>query len=206
VILLDEIEKAHPAVFDVLLQALGEGRLTDERGRTAHLGNALFLMTSNLGASRKAILHPHRAGDERLMEGRVLEAVRRHFRPEFVNRLSSVFVFKPPGPTEIAAIAWREIERLSQRHGLASRGVAISLTNGAFDAVMKVGYTPALGARPMERAIDRLLGAPLARYLAERPLEKRCRLTIDFDEATGLTKIATRAALEADQVTEAHHG
>lgn len=179
VILLDEIEKAHPAVFDVLLQALGDGRLTDERGRTAYMCNALFLMTSNLGAHGRSIAHPAK-DDPDARDARVHEAVRRHFRPELVNRLSGVFVFRPLAKRDVVTIASREIARLAQRQGLRARKVTVAVTDATKSALIAAGYSPALGARPMERAVDCFVGIPLARHLAEHPNDRNCRLVVDM--------------------------
>lgn len=180
VILLDEIEKAHPAVFDVLLQALGDGRLTDERGRTAYLSNALFLMTSNLGSHHRAIAHPIAADDARVLDARVHEAVRRHFRPELVNRLSGIFVFRPLAKRDVVTIAMREIAWLAQRQGLRARHVRVIVTDAVKAALIGAGYSPTQGARPMERAVDRFVGIPLARHLAEHPSVCNCELVVDL--------------------------
>jgi ATP-dependent Clp protease ATP-binding subunit ClpC len=182
IVLLDEIEKAHRAVFDVLLQLLGEGRLTDERGRTAYFGNAIILMTSNLGADKAVIEHPAPSGPDGGWNVRVERAVRRHFRPELTNRLTATFAFRPLTEAEIAAVAKREIERVTQRKGIAGRIERIWMKDAAFEAILRTGSSRELGVRPMERAVDALMAAPIARVLAEHPDERNLSLAVDVDE------------------------
>jgi ATP-dependent Clp protease ATP-binding subunit ClpC len=182
IVLLDEIEKAHPAVFDVLLQLLGEGRLTDDRGRTAHFTNAIILMTSNLGADRVTVEHPAPSGANAGWEARVREAMRRNFRPELANRLTATFAFRPLTRTEIEAVARKEILRVGERKGLAGRFTQVWLTDAAFDAVLRAGYSPEFGVRPMERAVDALVVAPIARFVAEQPSARNVRLLLDLDD------------------------
>jgi ATP-dependent Clp protease ATP-binding subunit ClpA len=179
VILLDEIEKAHRAVLDVLLQALGEGRISDESHRTAHLTNAIVIMTSNLGTDSASIEHPRPPAASAEWTRRVRDGVRRHFRPEFLNRLTDVFTFLPLSPDEAGIIAEREIGRLAARRGLTAREIVLRLSQRASEAVLHAGYSPQFGVRPMERAIDALVGTAVGRFLAENPGAARCRLTVD---------------------------
>lgn len=183
VVLLDEIEKAHRAVLDVLLQAFGEGRLTDERGRVGHFQNALFLMTSNLGCNRRVVRHPESHDGSAT---RVREAVRRAFRPELVNRVTDVLVFDPLTRDAVRAIAVRELEAFARRRGLAARRLGLRLTSSAFEQVVSHGYSPDEGARPMERAVDSALGGAVAAWIAERPTVCDRTLLVDSDAAGGL--------------------
>jgi ATP-dependent Clp protease ATP-binding subunit ClpB len=144
VVLLDEIEKAHPEVFDVLLQVLDDGRLTDGQGRTVDFRNAVLIMTSNI---------------------RSVEAMQEHFRPEFLNRIDEIVQFKELSRQQLTGIVDLQLARLRQR--LAERGLTIDLTDAAKEAIAEAGWDPAYGARPLKRAIQRLLENPLARRLLE---------------------------------------
>jgi ATP-dependent Clp protease ATP-binding subunit ClpC len=190
VILLDEIEKAHHSVFDVLLQALGEGRLSDECGRTAHLTNAIFVMTSNLGTDRASIGHPRPADDANGWDDRVRTAVRNSFRPEFINRLTGVFTFRPLSREQVETIAWREVGHLALRHGLAARGMGLELSPEAFDAVLAAGYSLERGVREMERAVDLLVGTAVAAYLAESPSAGGCTVLVDVEAGSEPARLA----------------
>ncbi|HEY8647446.1 MAG TPA: AAA family ATPase [Gaiellaceae bacterium] len=144
VVLLDEIEKAHPEVFDVLLQVLDDGRLTDGQGRTVDFRNAVLIMTSNI---------------------RSVEAMTDHFRPEFLNRIDEIVEFKALSREQLAGIVDLQLARLRAR--LAERGLMLELTEAAKEAIADAGWDPAYGARPLKRAIQRLLENPLARRLLE---------------------------------------
>jgi ATP-dependent Clp protease ATP-binding subunit ClpB len=144
VVLLDEIEKAHPEVFDVLLQVLDEGRLTDGQGRTVDFRNAVLIMTSNI---------------------RTAEAMTEHFRPEFLNRIDEIVEFKPLTREQLTGIVERQLGRLRDR--LAERGLTLEVTDAAKEALADAGWDPTYGARPLKRAIQRLLENPLARRLLE---------------------------------------
>jgi ATP-dependent Clp protease ATP-binding subunit ClpB len=144
VVLLDEIEKAHAEVFDVLLQVLDEGRLTDGQGRTVDFRNTVLIMTSNI---------------------RSAEALRDHFRPEFLNRVDEIVEFKPLSREQIAVIVEHQLGRLRDR--LAERRIAIELTDAAKETLAEAGWDPAYGARPLKRAIQRLVENPLALRLLE---------------------------------------
>ncbi len=205
VILLDEIEKAHRCVFDVLLQVLGEGRLTDESGRTASFTNALILMTSNLGSSRRPIIHPQPPGGGASLRENVEESVRQHFRPEFINRLTGILVFNPLGRKEAENVARKEVERLAERRGLKSRAIRLEITSQAFERLVDSGYSREYGARPMERAVESLVGIPLARYLAERPQAGGVTLVVGGDKEDAPPVVAEKregageaADIEAD--------
>ena len=189
VILLDEIEKAHRAVFDVLLQVLGEGRLTDARGRTANFTNAVILMTSNLGAESGHIVFPHPAEDAAQdpdgWSTRVRQAVRQKFRPEFVNRLTAVLALRPLSDQDVNEVAVREVERLCQRPGIRGRAVSLRLADPLLKKLLKTGNSREMGVRPMERAVDHLVGTPLAVYLAEHPDTHGAELALELEPTTG---------------------
>ncbi|WP_268798086.1 ATP-dependent chaperone ClpB [Pseudomonas huanghezhanensis] len=156
VILLDEVEKAHPDVFNVLLQVLEDGRLTDSHGRTVDFRNTVIVMTSNLGSARIQELE----GDREAQRAAVMDAVSSHFRPEFVNRIDEVVVFEPLARNQIAGIADIQLGRLRKR--LAERDLALELSPESMDKLIAVGYDPVYGARPLKRAIQRWIENPLA--------------------------------------------
>jgi ATP-dependent Clp protease ATP-binding subunit ClpC len=162
VVLLDEIEKAAPEVFDVLLQVLGEGRLTDGTGRTVSFRHAIVILTSNLGATNKAPigLGARSAGPD------YLGAARRFFRPELLNRIDHVVPFQPLGPEALRSIARRLIARALEREGLARRQLTVEADESVIELVARVGFDPTLGARPMKRAIEAHVLVPLAKRLA----------------------------------------
>ena len=164
VILFDEVEKAHPDVFNVLLQVLDEGRLTDGQGRTVDFRNTLIVLTSNLGSE---ILAAHKNEEE--LTGRkrdqVMEVVRGHFRPEFLNRLDEILIFGRLGKQNMHAIVDIQIARLAAR--LADRDIGIHLEDSARDWLADVGYDAVYGARPLKRVIQRQLENPMAQMLLE---------------------------------------
>ncbi|CAK17347.1 ATP-dependent chaperone ClpB [Pseudomonas entomophila] len=159
VVLLDEVEKAHPDVFNVLLQVLEDGRLTDSHGRTVDFRNTVIVMTSNLGSAQIQEL----AGDREAQRAAVMDAVGSHFRPEFINRIDEVVVFEPLGREQIAGITEIQLGRLRGR--LAERELSLSLSPEALDKLIAVGYDPVYGARPLKRAIQRWIENPLAQLI-----------------------------------------
>jgi ATP-dependent Clp protease ATP-binding subunit ClpB len=161
VILLDEVEKAHPDVFNVLLQVLDDGRLTDGQGRTVDFRNTVIVMTSNLGSQMIQEL----AGEEHYaaMKEAVMGVVAGHFRPEFINRIDDVVVFHPLGRGEIRAIADLQVDILRRR--LADRDIGLELTDAALDRLGEAGFDPVYGARPLRRAIQIQLENPLAQEI-----------------------------------------
>ncbi|NND54931.1 MAG: ATP-dependent chaperone ClpB [Gammaproteobacteria bacterium] len=158
VILLDEVEKAHPDVFNILLQVLDDGRLTDGHGRTVDFRNTVIIMTSNLGSQRIQDM----AGDENYAEikAAVMEVVGDHFRPEFINRIDDLVVFHPLGREEIRKIV--DIQLASLRSRLEDRDIGLELTADAMDLLAEAGFDPVYGARPLKRAIQQRLENPLA--------------------------------------------
>jgi len=161
VILLDEIEKAHPDVFNILLQVLDDGRLTDSQGRTVDFKNTVIIMTSNLGSHQIQALSA--AGDYEGMKKAVMEIVGQHFRPEFINRVDETVVFHPLGREQIRSIANIQIEHLRQR--LQEKDIALDVSDAALDKLGEAGFDPVYGARPLKRAIQQYLENPLAQQL-----------------------------------------
>jgi ATP-dependent Clp protease ATP-binding subunit ClpB len=161
VVLLDEVEKAHPDVFNVLLQVLDDGRLTDGQGRTVDFRNTVIVMTSNLGSQVIQEL----AGEENYprMKAAVMEIVGHHFRPEFINRVDEVVVFHPLARDQVRAIARIQLERLRQR--LADARLELEVTDAALDQLSEGGFDPVYGARPLKRAIQHRLENPLAQAM-----------------------------------------
>ncbi|MDA8482051.1 ATP-dependent chaperone ClpB [Pseudomonas resinovorans] len=159
VVLMDEVEKAHPDVFNVLLQVLEDGRLTDSHGRTVDFRNTVVVMTSNLGSAQIQEL----VGDREAQRAAVMDAVSAHFRPEFINRIDEVVVFEPLGRDQIGGIAEIQLQRLRKR--LAERELSLELSPESLDKLIAVGYDPVYGARPLKRAIQRWIENPLAQQI-----------------------------------------
>ena len=166
VILMDEIEKAHPDVFNVLLQVLDDGRLTDGQGRTVDFRNTVVVMTSNLGSQQIQKLADQAVSAERnygLIKEAVMEVVGTHFRPEFINRIDESVVFHPLGREEIRAIAKIQVEYL--HHRLADREIGLEIDDAVLDRLGETGFDPVYGARPLKRAIQHLIENPLAQKI-----------------------------------------
>lgn len=160
-ILLDEIEKAHSDVFNILLQVLDDGRLTDGHGRTVDFTNCVLVMTSNLGS--EAIQALSENGNEARIDSTVMGIVAQHFRPEFINRIDDVVVFKPLGEEQIGQIAQLQLDALNRR--LAEQDLQLTLSEDSFKSVAAAGYDVVYGARPLKRAIQRLVENPLANQI-----------------------------------------
>ena len=178
VVLLDEVEKAHPDVFNILLQVLDDGRLTDSQGRTVDFRNAVIVMTSNLGSAQIQEL----VGDPDAQRAAVMDAVAGHFRPEFINRIDEVVVFEPLGREQIAGIAEIQLQHLRQR--LAERDLQLELTPEALDKLVAVGYDPVYGARPLKRAIQRWIENPMAQRILSGAFAPNTRIhgSVEGDE------------------------
>jgi ATP-dependent Clp protease ATP-binding subunit ClpB len=161
VVLLDEIEKAHPDVFNVLLQVLDDGRLTDGQGRTVDFRNTVIVMTSNLGSQR--IQELAGAANYARMKSEVMEIVGQHFRPEFINRIDDVVVFHPLEQEHIRKIVDIQLEYLRRR--LGEREIGLVLLPEARDRLAQAGFDPVYGARPLKRAIQQQLENPLAQRI-----------------------------------------
>jgi ATP-dependent Clp protease ATP-binding subunit ClpB len=160
VILLDEVEKAHPDVFNILLQVLDDGRLTDGQGRTVDFRNTVIVMTSNLGSQMIQELAGDTPESYTQMKAAVMGVVQAHFRPEFINRLDEIVVFHPLDKAQIREIARIQTRYLGKR--LAERGIRIEIAESALQLLGNVGFDPVYGARPLKRAIQQQLENPLA--------------------------------------------
>ena len=175
VILLDEVEKAHPDVFNVLLQVLDDGRLTDGQGRTVDFRNAIIILTSNLGSMHYP--DPLEEGDWDAVKRDVMEEVRAHFRPEFVNRIDEIVIFRSLGVAEIKRIVDIQLRGLASR--LADRRIEIRLTDAAASLVASEGWDPLYGARPLKRAIQREILNPLAQRILSGEIRDGSTVTVD---------------------------
>jgi ATP-dependent Clp protease ATP-binding subunit ClpB len=176
VVLFDEIEKAHSDVFNVLLQILDDGRLTDGQGRTVDFKNAIIIMTSNLGSEYivEYIDRPE------TMAERVMEVVRSSFRPEFLNRIDEMIIFKTLGLDQIKEIVNIQIEHLA--HRLEERKISLLLTDAAKEMVAESGYDPVYGARPLKRTIQKLIQDPLANEILKGDIEDGDHIVVDTDK------------------------
>ncbi|MDQ3766649.1 MAG: AAA family ATPase, partial [Actinomycetota bacterium] len=184
VVLLDEIEKAHPDVFNTLLQILEDGRLTDAQGRTVDFKNTVIIMTSNLGTQnlRKPAMGFGQASSELTydkMRERVEDELKRNFRPEFLNRIDEVIVFHELSEAEVKSIVDQLIRRVSNQ--LESRDVAIELTDASKTLLAKRGYDPTLGARPLRRSIQRLVEDPVSEKILWKEYEAGDTIIVDVE-------------------------
>ncbi|MFK5986975.1 MAG: ATP-dependent chaperone ClpB [Pseudomonadota bacterium] len=188
VILLDEIEKAHPDVFNILLQVLDDGRLTDGQGRTVDFRNTVIIMTSNLGSQRiqelavKGSVHSEKQAetDYQNMKHEVMDVVAQHFRPEFINRIDDVVVFHPLGREALHDIAKIQLEYLAQR--LQEREMDLEISPEAIDFLADIGFDPVYGARPLKRAIQQYLENPLAGELLSGKYAPADVIQVDVNE------------------------
>ncbi len=176
VVLFAEIEKAHPDVFNALLQILDDGRLTDGQGRTVDFKNTVIIMTSNTGSDWIKELGPK---DEAEMRRRVMEALRQSFRPEFLNRVDEVIIFHALGLDEIIKIVGIQVGHLKRR--LAERKITVELTPAARELLANEGFDPVYGARPLKRTIQRLVLDPLALDILEGRFREGDTVIVDAD-------------------------
>jgi len=179
VILLDEVEKAHADVFNVLLQVLDDGRMTDGQGRTVDFRNTVIVMTSNLGAHEIQRLSAAKADLDQIREAVMLE-VRAHFRPEFINRIDEIVVFHALAQAHLRSIARIQLLGLEKR--LAARDLTLSVSEAALDELAKVGFDPLYGARPLKRAIQQKLENPIAHLMLEGKFGPRDVIPVDVRE------------------------
>ncbi|NBH75126.1 ATP-dependent chaperone ClpB [Rodentibacter pneumotropicus] len=175
VILLDEVEKAHADVFNILLQVLDDGRLTDGQGRTVDFRNTVVIMTSNLGSH---LIQEHQSEGYDEMKNMVMSVVGQHFRPEFINRIDETVVFHPLAKENIRAIASIQLERLAKR--METRGYEIVFNEALIDFIGEVGYDPVYGARPLKRAIQQEIENPLAQQILSGKLLPSSVVTVDY--------------------------
>ena len=210
-VLLDEIEKAHPDVFNVLLQVLDDGRLTDGHGRTVDFKNTVVIMTSNVGSNVIAAVEGGTAAERstayEAMKTRLTEALRLQFRPEFLNRVDEVIVFHSLSETELAAIVELLLADLARR--LASQDLVLELTPAARALIGREGHDPAYGARPLKRTIQRLVENPLARALVAGRFRPGDRIVADADPIGGTLVFSSddaTVAVEAGERRDARAG
>jgi ATP-dependent Clp protease ATP-binding subunit ClpB len=180
VVLFDEIEKAHPDVFNVLLQVLDDGRLTDSKGRTVDFKNTVLIMTSNIGASQLSTAWAQGEDGFEDAKQRVMDELRKHFRPEFLNRVDDIVVFHPLNESQLEHIVDLRLDDL--RKLLQDRRITLELTEPARQAIFKAGYDPVYGARPLKRAIQRLVQNPLAMQILEGKVLHGDHVVIDADK------------------------
>ena len=197
VVLFDEIEKAHSDVFNVLLQILDDGRLTDGQGRTVDFKNTIVIMTSNIGSHRILDYRGSFAGEGyNRMKDAVLEELRRHFRPEFLNRVDEMIVFHSLSEEHLKQIV--EIQLNGLRKRLADRHVELELTDQARGHLVRVGYDPAYGARPLKRAIQREIETPMARLMLAGEIRDGQHIVVDLDSSGKLIFESKRAGRERE--------
>jgi ATP-dependent Clp protease ATP-binding subunit ClpB len=174
VVLFDEIEKAHPDVFNALLQILDDGRMTDGKGRTVDFKNTVVIMTSNVGSQWIQELSGR---DPKQMEGRIMEALRATFKPEFLNRVDDIVIFNALAPEDIKRIVDIQIGLLGRR--LAVAKITLELTDAAKSLLAEAGFDPVYGARPLKRAIQHLIQDPLALKILDGTVSEGQNVTVD---------------------------
>lgn len=187
VILLDEIEKAHPDVFNILLQMLDDGRITDSQGRTIDCKNTVIIMTSNIGSS---YLIDRIHGDEEIdtsTKDLVLGQLRQSFRPEFLNRVDDIILFKPLSLNNITAIIGKLIEDLQER--VKDQSIFLSITDKAKDFVAKSAYDPVYGARPLKRFIQKEIETALAKEIISNNVKRNSNIIIDLKDQQLILKV-----------------
>ena len=199
VVLFDEIEKAHHDVFNVLLQILDDGRLTDGQGRIVNFKNTIIIMTSNVGSHVILEYHGRLAGDQyEQMKTSVLDALRHHFRPEFLNRVDEIIVFHALTEEDLEKIVDIQLERLRSR--LIERRITLELTDEAKSHLARSGYDPVYGARPLKRAIQREIETPLSRLILKGDVKDNSIVRVDLTDGK-ITFSAQPQAVEAEAVT-----
>jgi ATP-dependent Clp protease ATP-binding subunit ClpB len=187
VILFDEIEKAHPDVFNLLLQVMDDGRLTDSKGRTVDFKNTVLIMTSNLGASlltAEALAGTGKLGEHEfeLAQEQVMRVVREHFRPEFLNRVDDIVIYRPLGSQQMHRILEMRLHEVQKL--LESRAISLELTEPASQLILATGSDPAYAARPLKRALQRMIQDPLAIKILNGEIEHGAHVRIDVDRDT----------------------
>jgi ATP-dependent Clp protease ATP-binding subunit ClpB len=199
VILFDEIEKAHHDVFNVLLQILDDGRLTDGQGRVVNFKNTIVIMTSNIGGHRILEYRGAFAGEAyELMKEAVVEEMRKHFRPEFLNRVDEIIVFHALAEEHLKQIVEIQLNRLRER--LSERHIEIELTDAAKTHLVRAGYDPNYGARPLKRAIQREIETRLGRRILQGEVRDGQKVIVDFDRKSSELSFTTEAANDKERV------
>jgi ATP-dependent Clp protease ATP-binding subunit ClpB len=176
VVLLDEVEKAHPEVFDILLQVLDDGRLTDGQGRTVDFRNTILILTSNLGS--QFLVDPSLSDAQK--KDLVMQAVRASFKPEFLNRLDDIVLFDPLGTDELGLIVRQQVASLQKR--LADRRLTLTVTDAAQEWLVLTGYSTAYGARPLRRLVQTAIGDQLAKEILSGSVPDGATVTVDVDQ------------------------
>jgi ATP-dependent Clp protease ATP-binding subunit ClpB len=190
VVLFDEIEKAHPDVFNVFLQILDDGRLTDGQGRTIDFKNTILIMTSNVGSHRILDYRGSDSGaDFAVMRATVLDELRQHFRPEFLNRIDDIVVFHALSEEHLKEIVEIQLGRVRER--LADRRITLVLTDEAKTHIVRASYEPAYGARPLKRTLQRELETPLGRRILAGDIRDGTTVRVGFDDASGALTFAS---------------
>jgi ATP-dependent Clp protease ATP-binding subunit ClpC len=191
VVLFDEVEKAHPDVFNILLQILDDGRLTDSQGRTVNFSNTIIILTSNLGSellnkTKKSVGFVGETEEESYenTKNEIMSQVKLAFRPEFINRLDDIIVFKPLGISQIKRIVDIMISRLEER--LKEKHISIQITEAAKDVIAKEGFDPVYGARPLRRVIERKIESPLATMIIEDTIKEGDTVIVDSKDGENL--------------------
>jgi ATP-dependent Clp protease ATP-binding subunit ClpC len=198
VLLLDEIEKAHADVFNILLQILDDGRLTDSQGRTVDFKNVVLIMTSNLGSERIQAHTRRRESFEELKED-MMQILKRSLRPEFLNRIDEIIVFRALTKEQIADIARLLLERTERR--LRAQDVDVEFTEAAVDFLAEEGFDAEFGARPLRRTIQRRIDNELSRMILDGSLKPGDRVVVDAQEDSGLTfEVVEGATVTGDAV------
>ena len=193
VVLFDEIEKAHPDTFNVMLQMLDDGRLTDAKGRVVDFSNTVIIMTSNVGSS---IIENLAQSDRARAELEVRQALRRTFKPEFLNRIDDIIMFNSLEPEHIEQIVRIQLKRFEGV--LAERGLSLRCDESLLNFLATRGYDPVYGARPLKRLIQKWIQNPLARYVLETQPPKGTLITAHYDEAA--EKVSFEAQTQQEQV------
>jgi ATP-dependent Clp protease ATP-binding subunit ClpB len=195
VILFDEIEKAHHDVFNVLLQILDDGRLTDGQGRTVDFRNSVIIMTSNIGSAEIQRLAGRPGADMQPIREAALEHLRAEFRPEFLNRVDEIVVFRPLAREDLGRIV--EIQLANLRKLVAERHITLELSEAAREAIADAGYDPVYGARPLKRAIQRMVQDPLATALLEGKFKAGDHVLVDEGKDGNITFVKGTRPAEA---------
>ncbi len=184
VILFDEIEKAHPDIFNLLLQIIGEGRLTDSSGNTYFFQNSIIILTSNLGAevySKRQIGMKKEKDYAKIDYSKeIIKSIELFFRPEFINRLTEIVYFKPLTLDVIKIIAKKELEYLFERTGITRRQLKITYDSSVLELLLNKGYEEKYGARPMKRAIEKYISNPLAEFISKNPTTSKKEVKVEM--------------------------
>jgi len=184
VILLDEVEKAHPEVFDILLQVLDDGRLTDGQGRTVDFRNVILILTSNLGSAYLADIRL----DDNAKRDQVMAVVRQSFKPEFINRLDEIVLFDALGSEELTQIVALQVQALQRR--LIDRRITLDVDEGAMEWLAMTGYDPVYGARPLRRLVQSAIGDELARGILDGTVRDGETVKVTLSEAKDALEVA----------------